>query len=252
MVIMVTAMVMAQRRDMGFSLFSKNKPLGVLGFFKGFSDLHSHLLPGVDDGVQTMSESLKILEYWEQLGAESVWCTPHIMEDVPNTTDALRKRFADLQQAYKGSIRLYLGAENMLDALFRQRMEKEDILSLDNENLLVETSIFGSPFDLDELFDSIQRKGYYPLLAHPERYRYMSKEDYLHYQKKGIRFQLNLLSLGGFYGTQAKEKAFDILDRGWYYTLGTDLHNVNMLLKASTLKLENKVLKKLEELKYNR
>ena len=83
----------------------------------GFIDWHSHILPGVDDGVQTMEDSLAILRRYEELGVAEVWLTPHIMEDIPNTTDELRQRFAELQSAYTGHVQLHLGVENMLESI---------------------------------------------------------------------------------------------------------------------------------------
>ena len=133
--------------------------LGGVGF---------HLLYGVDDGVRTLEESLAILGEWERLGVKGVWCTPHVMEDVPNTVEGLRQRFAALQSAYTGPVELHLGSENMLDALFRKRLERDELLPLSDGLLLVETSVYGSPFDLEKLFRDIQKKGYTPLLAHPE------------------------------------------------------------------------------------
>ena len=126
------------------------------GFFRGFTDWHSHLLYGVDDGVRTLEESLAILGEWERLDVKGVWCTPHVMEDVPNTVEGLRQRFAALQSAYTGPVELHLGSENMLDALFRKRLERDELLPLSDGLLLVETSVYGSPFDLEKLFRDIQ------------------------------------------------------------------------------------------------
>ena len=180
---------------------------------------------------------------------KGVWCTPHVMEDVPNTVEGLRQRFGALQSAYTGPVELHLGSENMLDALFRKRLERDELLPLSDGLLLVETSVYGSPFDLEKLFRDIQKKGYTPLLAHPERYRYMEKEDYRRYHGMGVCYQLNLLSLGGFYGGVAREKALELLERGWYTVAGSDLHNRVMLTKAGGMKLKKKVLEQLERMK---
>src|SRR5574344_762136 len=90
------------------------------GLLSGFVDRHSHLLPGADDGVQTMEESLQILSLYEQLGISEVWLTPHIMEDMPNRTEDLKERFAELKATYQGKIILHLAAEHMLDTLFEE------------------------------------------------------------------------------------------------------------------------------------
>jgi tyrosine-protein phosphatase YwqE len=199
----------------------------ISSLLNNFTDHHSHILPGVDDGVKKMEVSLKVLERYEQLGIAAVWCTPHVMEDIPNTTEALRARFAELCEAYHGPIRLHLAAEYMMDALFEERLSQGDLLSLGEEGnqLLVETSYFTPPMDMDSILKQIKQKGYYPVLAHPERYVYMDKERYTELKNKDIRFQLNLSSLAGAYGSEAKDKAHWILKHNYYNLAGSDLHS---------------------------
>ena len=105
--------------------FTKRTSLADSGIFRGFTDCH--LLPGVDDGVQTMEETLRILSLYEELGVTEVWLTPHIMEDMPNTTASLKARFKALEAAYQGNIGLHLAPENMLDNLFEERLEQNDL-----------------------------------------------------------------------------------------------------------------------------
>ncbi len=192
-----------------------------------FTDHHSHILPGVDDGVKKMDVSLKVLERYEALGIDEVWCTPHIMEDIPNTTAGLQERFAELCEAYKGPIKLHLAAEYMMDALFEERLAQGDLLALGNagNQLLVETSYFTPPMDMDAILNRVKQKGYYPVLAHPERYVYMDKKRYEALKEKEIRFQLNLSSLAGAYGSEAKDKALWILKHDYYNLAGSDLHS---------------------------
>ena len=199
----------------------------ISSLLNNFTDHHSHILPGVDDGVKKMEVSLKVLERYEQLGIAAVWCTPHVMEDIPNTTEVLRARFAELCEAYHGPIRLHLAAEYMMDALFEERLSQGDLLSLGEEGnqLLVETSYFTPPMDMDSILKQIKQKGYYPVLAHPERYVYMDKERYTELKNKDIRFQLNLSSLAGAYGSEAKDKAHWILKHNYYNLAGSDLHS---------------------------
>lgn len=224
--------------------FNKRISLQASGIFQGFTDWHSHILPGVDDGVQTLDESLAILAEYEQVGIQEVWLTPHIMEDIPNTTQHLRACFAELQSAYTGKIALHLAAENMLDNLFEERMEKNDLLPLgtNGKYLLVETSYFNPPMGLQNILLRIKAKGYYPVLAHPERYAYMNKANYTKLKNMGIRFQLNLFSLVGLYGAVARKKAEKLLCEGMYDLIGTDTHQYNVayesfLKKTLTLKM---------------
>lgn len=207
--------------------FKKRIPLKDSGIFEGFTDWHSHILPGVDDGVQTMDESLEVLCLYENLGVKSVWLTPHIMEDIPNTTVHLRERFNELQAAYAGPIKLHLAAENMLDNLFEERLEKNDLLPLgeNGDHLLVETSYFSPPMGLNNILLRIKAKGYYPVLAHPERYVYMKQSDYDELKQAGVLFQLNLSSFTGMYGKEAKAKADTMFKKRMYNLAGSDIHS---------------------------
>ncbi len=211
--------------------FRKRQTLAQSGFFRGFVDWHCHILPGVDDGVQTMDEALHILTAYERLGIREVWLTPHIMEDIPNPTARLRERFAELLAAYKGNVVLNLAAENMLDKLFEERLEQGDLLPLgkDGRHLLVETSYFNPPMGLDDILRRIQAKGYYPLLAHPERYIYMEENDYARLKSMHIKFQLNLFSLMDLYGKEVRKRAKELQSKGMYDYIGTDLHRIAVL-----------------------
>ena len=206
--------------------------------FRGFTDWHCHILPGVDDGVQTMDESLRILARYEAMGVRTVWLTPHIMEDIPNTTEHLRARFAELKKAYEGRIELHLAAENMLDNLFEERLEKNDLLPITakQDHLLVETSYFNPPMDLDGMLEKIKEKGYQPILAHPERYVYMDMRDYERLHAKGVKFQMNLFSQTGRYGRDVIKKMRALQNKHWYTYVGTDLHRDSMLSEIDRLK----------------
>lgn len=174
--------------------FTKRTSLADSGIFRGFTDWHCHLLPGVDDGVQTMEETLRILSLYEELGVTEVWLTPHIMEDMPNTTASLKARFKALEAAYQGNIGLHLASENMLDNLFEERLEQNDLLPLGKggKHLLVETSYFNPPMGLNNILLRIKSKGYVPVLAHPERYVYMDENNYRALKDMNVLFQLNL------------------------------------------------------------
>lgn len=190
-----------------------------------FTDYHCHILPGVDDGVKTLSDSLIILEQYERLGISEVYLTPHIMEDCPNTTTSLKELFSKLCKEYTGNISLHLASENMIDGLFVERLGKDDVLTLNNDMLLVETSYYNPPIGLYDILEEIIEKGYKPVLAHPERYVYMGEKDYENLLSKGILLQLNLLSLKGYYGRDVQIKATDLCKKDAYSFIGSDLHN---------------------------
>ena len=212
-------------------LFRKKQSLEESGFFRDFTDWHCHILPGVDDGVQSMDEALQILAEYERLGIKKVWLTPHIMEDMPNTTRHLRERFNELKAVYQGNVVLNLASENMFDNLFEERLNKNDLLPIGKEgkHLLVETSYFNPPIGLHNIFLRINSKGYFPILAHPERYLYMDENEYKQLKAMGVKFQLNLFSILGLYGKDVKEKAKSLKCRRMYEYIGTDLHQVEIL-----------------------
>ena len=227
--------------------FKKREKQNIIKLI-GFTDYHSHILPGVDDGVQTMDESLEILRLYEEQGIKSVWLTPHIMEDIPNTTAHLRDRFAELQAAYTGGVQLHLAAENMLDNLFEERLGKNDLLPLgeNGDHLLVETSCFSPPMGLKNILLRIKSKGYHPVLAHPERYAYMDESDYRQLKDMGVKFQINLPSIAGMYGNRIKKKAMFLMREQAIAYIGTDIHSYSIFQKFICTSVTRNVQKLLD------
>lgn len=214
-----------------FSIFRKQKTsISDSGVLKGFCDCHTHLLPGVDDGVATIEQSLEVLAYMESQGVSQVWCTPHVMDDIPNPTKLLLRKFEELKTAYKGNIKLNLAAEYMLDNEFEKRLAEGDLLKMWDDVVLVETSANIPPYNLLNLLENIMSKGYRPMLAHPERYRYMDVADYRHLGEIGVYYQLNLPSVVGYYGETAANKALRLLREGSYYAVGSDCHKYSSIL----------------------
>lgn len=217
-------------------MFFQKKSIEGIDLLRGFCDIHNHLLYGVDDGSSTAEESLSALEWLEQEGVDTVWLTPHIMEDMPNTVKVLKSRFEELSALYLGKIRLHLAAEYMLDALFLQCWQSGDLLPLANRFLLVETSCVTPPLGFDAMLFDIGNGKYQPILAHPERYFYMRLADYEKYKRRGIFLQLNLMSLSGAYGKEVYRKAHELLRKGMYDFVGTDIHRLSVLQKTGIQK----------------
>lgn len=202
------------------------KSLPKTGLFAGMTDFHCHILPGVDDGVQSMEEACSILAYFETLGIERVILTPHIMEDYPlNTPYCLREKFNSLRDAYHGSIALSLGAEYMLDPGFERALNEQELLPVFDNYLLMETSYLNAPVHFPDLIKQVHSKGFHIVLAHPERYAYMNEYSYEALKNSGVFFQLNILSLAGVYGMRAQQVSRILLKTNRYDFIGSDLHH---------------------------
>lgn len=223
-----------------FGLFSSKRSLQESRILSGSIDRHSHILYGVDDGVRTLEESLEILAYQESLGVKEVWCTPHIMEDVPNTTEALMARFEQLCSAYKGSVKLRLAAEYMIDTVFEERLRTNDLLTMEDNILLMETSTIAPPYDLKGSLSAAMSAGYRPLFAHPERCRFLKPKDCEQLVEMGVRLQLNIASLTGYYGPTCRANAETMLRKGMYFTYGSDCHRAKTIKEQYSRKELNK------------
>ncbi len=222
--------------------FSSKYSLQQSEIFNGWTDRHSHILPGVDDGIQSIEDSIAILTMYEQIGVKKVWLTPHIMEDCPNTPEKLKVRFEELKSTYQGKVELALSAENMMDSLFVKRLEQGILMPYgDNKDeLLIETSYVQPPMRMEAILKDVQKAGFTPVLAHPERYLYMDAEKYENIKEMGVKFQLNITSLIGAYGNQVKERAEYLLSEGYYNYSGSDAHSYHAIQRA----FEHKNLKK--------
>jgi len=231
-----------------FGLFSRHSSFEESGLLKGAVDNHSHILYGLDDGVKTFEESSDILNHMISRGVDHVWFTPHVMEDVPNTTEQIRDRFRELKERLgETPLKFSLAAEYMMDNLFARRLEDRDLLLHGGDRVLVETSTLMPPIDFWETLEKMMKAGYRPLLAHPERYRYMSKKDYDRLAKMGVLLQMNIPSILGFYGEEARVKARNLLNKDMYCMLGSDCHRFRSIkAQYSTKKLSKKELRHLE------
>ena len=247
--------------------FNKKHTIAASGILQGAADHHSHILPGVDDGVETMDEALHILATYESLGIKELWLTPHIMEDIPNSAEKLATRFEELKAAYSGNIQLHLAAEYMIDNHLCKLLQDchsepqggistpkdNNLLPIGNagKHILVETSYYNAPMRMNDTLQQIKSLGYFPLLAHPERYMYLNNADYTKLHSQGVKFQLNLASLAGGYGKAVKKKAEWLLSNGLYSVAGTDLHCEDAIEYITNCKLSKQTIEQVEKLLHN-
>ena len=209
-------------------------------------DLHSHLIPGIDDGAKTMAESLRLLKGLESLGYTKCITTPHVMYDAyANTKASILEGVEGLQKAAVEEglkIEIKAGAEYYVDEGLSLLIAKDELLLIGGKYLLFETSYSHRPQQLEEIIFQIQSAGYTPMLAHPERYRYIDdpQEEYGALKALGVEFQVNLNSLNGHYGKRAEKNARFLSQAGWIDFLGSDTHNEGHL-KNLELVLSSKV-----------
>lgn len=213
-------------------LFFKNlfkQDIFSTGLLKGAVEIHSHILPGVDDGFQESGKSVYALKWMMKQGYRKVFFTPHIMTDWgSNNYHSLTTEFNEFTKKAPQGLELGLAAEYMLDADFEKRIN-EPMLSFDGKHVLVETSYMApSPIMAEQLFQ-LRMKGNVPIFAHPERYVYLKPSDYRSLKSDGLLFQLNLMSLCGAYGFTAEQKARFLLKEGLYDFVGSDVHRFTWL-----------------------
>jgi tyrosine-protein phosphatase YwqE len=219
-----------------FNIFkSKKTPLTSL-FPTNFVDIHTHILPGIDDGVKSLEDSVAVLKKMHSYGIKNVVATPHIMEGVwENTPQIIEHKLAELQLhltsiGFNG-IHITAAAEYMIDGNFNQLLANKNLLTLNQHKVLIEFPYFNLPIKLYEILFNIQIAGYQPILAHPERYLYLHRH-YTEYQKlkdAGCLFQLNLLSLSSYYGTGIQAMALKLLKDGLIDGVATDVHKLSHL-----------------------
>ncbi|MFI3268218.1 MAG: CpsB/CapC family capsule biosynthesis tyrosine phosphatase [Rikenellaceae bacterium] len=234
-----------------FNFFTSKIPLIESEILTDLTDIHSHILPCVDDGSASVEDSIHILDTYENLGVKKVKFTPHIMENYPkNNASSLKIEFEKFKSQYKGNIELSLGAEYMLDAGFQKHFTENEVLTITEDHILVETSFMYPPINIYETISDIMSKGYFVILAHPERYTYMNVEDYDKLKSMGVLFQMNLQSIIEYYGKEASKKAQYLLKISAYDFIGTDVHNPRMLEpKFKSAKLDKKTINKILSVK---
>ena len=295
--------------------FSKKKTTGTK-FLDNATDIHCHLLPGVDDGMEILSDSFELLSQEEMAGLKRVYFTPHSMglegavvdressrhhhhhhhhhsedseAEIPEAEEAeggvvssavlvkrherlyrasaaaspfkdepdggysnahLKERFEEYKKYYTGEVEIRLAAEYMMNKEFLAKVHEKDLLTYsDGVHVLVETSYFAPPVEMTEILYTLALSGYKPIIAHPERYQYMSRQDYRTLHGKGYEFQLNFLALTGYYGEEVYQRAIDLLDSGMYSFTGSDLHRISTYYHCMKhLKLNGKRTDKLLKL----
>lgn len=234
-----------------FSFFKKStKPSKIISFESLKTDMHSHLIAGIDDGSPDLETSISLIQQLNDLGFQKFITTPHIMPDFyRNTPEIINKGLKELQKTLKKKsqhIQVEAAAEYLVDFEFESKLDgKPSLLTFGQHYLLIETSFIANPPNFDEIIFKLQLAGYQPVLAHPERFLFLTKTDYESFKNRSVQFQLNALSLVGYYGKAVKQRAEQLIDRNMIDFVGTDCHNkiqADMYFRCFTNKYWHKLV----------
>lgn len=211
-----------------FNFFNKPKRPVTLPFT---TDIHCHVLPGVDDGSPDVETSVALVERMQRWGIDRILASPHVTKDTfENTPEILDGAMAQLQSALDASgnkLTLSHHAEYRLDDFSADQWEAGRFMTMPGSYIMIENPFVAEACFIDQTIFDLQVKGFTPILAHPERYSYYFKNRarYETLHNAGAKFQINLLSLAGAYGKEQREVAEYLISKGWVDFVGTDLHN---------------------------
>lgn len=234
-----------------FSFFKSSKVSPDLSFIG--VDMHSHLLPGIDDGLQNPDDTLRFMEELHALGYKKFICTPHILADVhPNTPETILPKLDMVRKMVQErglNVEVEAGAEYMVDLEMESLIRSDKKLMTFGDNyILIEMSYLAASPNMEQVIFALRMKGLKPILAHPERYTFHHRNfaAYERYQDLGCLLQVNLLSLLGYYGEPIKEVAEKLLEKKMVSLLGTDMHHATHLQALKDLASKKSFYKKLE------
>lgn len=217
-------------------LFSSKPKVADVGFVNPITtELHSHLIPNIDDGVQSLEESIAVIKHFADRGYKKIITTPHIMGDFykngpENILPALELIRAELK-IREINIELYAAAEYLIDDQFERKIKAGNLLTFGDKYVLVELPFTEEPPNLKSALFELRVNDYKPVLAHPERYAFMAhqKNKYHELYEQGIRFQINLFSLVGYYSPQIQKTAEFLIEQKLVSMVGSDCHGIRHL-----------------------
>lgn len=245
-----------QHQPVLFGLFKKNKTTAAADFSFLGTDMHSHLVPGVDDGSDAVETSLELLRGFVELGYKKIITTPHTRpEYFPNTQAELKAGFELLKPALAAAnlpIEVEMASEYFVDYEFLQQQDINNLLTFAGKHLLIELSTYQAPPNLFDTIFQLKIKGYQLILAHPERYGYYAS-DFGQFEKLkdfGCQFQVNILSLTGNYGKPTKDLAMKFFKNNMVDFLGTDMHNAKHLESLKAMRHDDKLMRLIRDYEF--
>jgi protein-tyrosine phosphatase len=235
-----------------FGLFSRSKKQPQETFDYGFVsvDMHSHVLPGIDDGAQTVEESTVLIKEMMGLGIKKIIATPHIMADYyknnATTINAALHTLTEHLKAENIDIEVQAAAEHYFDEFFLKLIDNDQLMLINNKYVLFELAFTSKPPNLIHTVQRMTDKGLTPILAHPERYPYLTLQEAESLRSWGCRIQLNTIALTGYYGKEVKKSAENLVDAGIVDFISSDMHHPRHA-NAFKKSLEMPYLKKLKD-----
>ena len=230
-----------------FNLF-KSKPTLKELIPDGFVDIHSHILPAIDDGAKDVEESIKLISEMRKIGFLKIIGTPHTYPGLyENTNESIKESYKKLINKFNENNTIKYASEYLICQDLIYKAEEKILLTIDEKHVLVEFSYMDKPLMLYEILFKLIINGFIPVLAHPERYRYLfnNKKEYLKLKKAGCKFQINLLSTVGYYGNDVSKICDYLLEKNYVDFCGSDIHSIRHIEKFS-LKLKIKNINELE------
>ena len=218
------------------NLFRKKEVLPPFDIGRFKTDMHSHLIPGIDDGSQSMDQTIAMLAKFESLGFKKVVTTPHVMMDsFPNDPETILKGLEEVRKEIKKvgiNIEIEAAAEYYFDETLIPKIKNKELLTFGDNFVLVEFAFHSPPQYIEQLFFELKTNGYRPVIAHFERYMYyFGKIDTAkEWRSNGINIQINLNSLSGQYGPDIRKQAEKLIDEGQFDFIGTDCHRIEHLM----------------------
>lgn len=210
-----------------FKLF-KSKPTLKELIPEGFIDIHSHILPGIDDGAENIEQSIELILKMKGLGFAKIIGTPHTYPGLyENTNDSISMAYQKLNNKEIKNVKIDYASEYMIDKSLIKKARNKSLLCIKNNFVLIEMSFLSAPFGLYEILYEIKVNGYTPILAHPERYMFIrSLKEYFKLKKFGCLFQANLLSATNYYGKDVSNILDKLLKEKLIDYVGSDIHSV--------------------------
>lgn len=212
-----------------FNFFKKNNEVPASLFYD--TEVHCHILPGIDDGSPDVATSVELVRQMQEMGIRRIIATSHVTESTfENTPDTIGAAYDSLRAALDKEgidVAIHTSAEYRMDEYFLKQLNNNTLLPYPENYLLIENSFFQPFWEIKELIFDLQLKGYTPILAHPERYMYYHKtpQIYKELHDQGCLFQVNFLSLAGYYYPEVKAMALRLLEKGMVDFVGSDIHN---------------------------